>query len=378
MNRNSSVTLFFVSIAAHILLGGGYLFAHPGHSHDDHHHDVAYVQAEEETDDQAELTEANPANNRKPVPLSGPSLAAFAPFVKTVSARVIDQHLVIESNGLPEHNMMVGIRSWQQQVPLPQPFTGANAWRLPMKPQPAQQPISVLTEPLRGAIAIAVNGVPIFPALNNRGDDTYLAGELDEWGGHCGRGDDYHYHIAPVHLEESVGDGNPIGFALDGYPILGFTDPDGTTPTDLDEFNGHKDANGNYHYHATTGFPYINGGLRGVVVMDGDQIKQPKDSPIRPAQSPLKGATVTGFSRTGDQFELQYQVAGKESRIQYAVLPDDRVEFTHITPTGDATTTTIYHRGQAGNSFVSTISIIATLLVLSLLTAGIFIRLRRT
>jgi hypothetical protein len=37
-----------------------------------------------------------------------------------------------------------------------------------------------------------------------------LAGELDEYGGHCGRADDYHYHIGPVHLEKIVGKGNPI------------------------------------------------------------------------------------------------------------------------------------------------------------------------
>ena len=48
---------------------------------------------------------------------------------------------------------------------------------------------------LSGAIALAVNGMPIFNALNNRGDDAYLAGELDDWGGHAGRADDYHYHM---------------------------------------------------------------------------------------------------------------------------------------------------------------------------------------
>jgi hypothetical protein len=97
----------------------------------------------------------------------------------------------------------------------------------------ATTPISARTALYRGAIALAVNGVPIFNALNNRGEDAYLAGELDEYGGHCGRGDDYHYHIAPVHLEKVVGKGKPIAYALDGFPIYGFTDAD-----DLDAFNG--------------------------------------------------------------------------------------------------------------------------------------------
>ena len=105
------------------------------------------------------------------------------------------------SNGMPSHNMMVGITSWQQQVPVPQPYTGANAWQIPAAPTLAATPISAKTALYRGAIALAVNGVPIFNALNNRGDDAYLAGELDEWGGHAGRADDYHYHVAPLHLQ---------------------------------------------------------------------------------------------------------------------------------------------------------------------------------
>ena len=63
-------------------------------------------------------------------------------------------------------------------------------------------------------VALAVNGVPIFnPIKNNGKTDTLLAGELDRWGGHCGRADDYHYHIAPVHLEKIVGAGNPVAVA---------------------------------------------------------------------------------------------------------------------------------------------------------------------
>ena len=38
-------------------------------------------------------------------------------------------------------------------------------------------PASAKNRFLRGAIALAVNGVPIFNPLNNRGDDAYLAGD---------------------------------------------------------------------------------------------------------------------------------------------------------------------------------------------------------
>ena len=49
----------------------------------------------------------------------------------------------------------------------------------------------------------------------------YLIGELDEFGGHCGRADDDHYHIAPVPWEQIIGKGLPIAYAFDGDPIEG-------------------------------------------------------------------------------------------------------------------------------------------------------------
>ena len=57
---------------------------------------------------------------------------------------------------------------------------------------------------LRGAIALAVNGIPIFNPQNNGGEVSADIGELDQWGGHCGRADDYHYHVAPLHLQSVV------------------------------------------------------------------------------------------------------------------------------------------------------------------------------
>lgn len=256
--------------------------------------------------------------------------------------------LFVESNGIPDHNMMVGIRSWQQQVPLPQPFTGNNAWQIPLKPRLADQPISAKVSLFRGAIALAVNGVPIFNALNNRGDDTFLAGELDDWGGHCGRGDDYHYHTAPVHLESIVGKGQPIAFALDGFPIYGLTEADGSAVGELDKFNGQFDDEGNYHYHATETFPYINGGMRGVVTVQEDQIEpQPRDSPIRPPLQPLRGAIITGFE-TGEKLSvLTYRLQNQTGTISYGPVGESAFEFTYREPSGKTWSET-YERRAPG------------------------------
>lgn len=247
---------------------------------------------------------------------------------------------LVESNGLPEHQMMVGITSWQQQVPVPQPYTGTNAWQFPRTPELSGSPISARTGLFRGAIALAVNGVPIFNALNNRGDDAFLAGELDEFGGHCGRADDYHYHVAPLHLEEVLGSARPIAYALDGFAIYGSAEPDGSGVTTPDEYNGHVWADGSYHYHGTTTYPYINGGLVGVVSVSDQVDPQPVTPAVRPAGDPLPGATITGFERlAGGAYSLEYTIDGQVGGIDYTVS-DTSVSFEFTSPWGAVTTET--------------------------------------
>lgn len=317
--------------------------AHDGHSHThgDHHH----VQSEDpalqqrihavNTRPQLTLVLLQPQDGNMKAEENQPAIARHFAKFNGVKTRWNTDTLFVESNGLPEHGMMVGIRSWQQQVPLPQPFTGDNAWQIPLKPMLAANPISAKNNLFRGAIALAVNGVPIFNALNNRGDDAFLAGELDEWGGHCGRGDDYHYHMAPVHLEKIVGRGNPIAFALDGFPIYGLTEADGSPVGKLDQYNGQFDRDGNYHYHATKTYPYINGGMRGVVTVRGGQIEpQPRDSPVRPAFQPLRGATITGFDTKNKASVLTYKVRGKTGKITYLPIGKNSWKFTYAEPNG--------------------------------------------
>ncbi|WP_286765152.1 MULTISPECIES: YHYH protein [Rhodopirellula] len=277
--------------------------------------------------------------------------AHFQPFEKLLQLRWDKDFLYVGSNGLPEHPMMIGIRSWQQQVPIPQKYLGNNAWQIPLHPVPAKNPMSTKNDFLRGAIALAVNGVPIFNPLNNRGDDAYLFGELDEYGGHCGRGDDYHYHIAPVHLEETTGKGQPIGYALDGYPIFGYQDAKASDFAPLDDLGGHKDASGNYHYHAQKTYPYLNGGFYGEVTQRGGQVDpQPRAEPIRPDLRPLRGAVITGFSKTGNRFELVYDVEGQQGSVTYVVKDDSTVDLTFQDPSGETRSET--YRSRMGKPFL--------------------------
>ena len=71
-----------------------------------------------------------------------------------------DKFYYLESTGIPTHKMMVGITEWQQQVPLPQDFTGDNAFKIPRHPVFADKPVSAKTALFSGGIAVAVNGTP--------------------------------------------------------------------------------------------------------------------------------------------------------------------------------------------------------------------------
>ncbi len=278
-----------------------------------------------------------------------PQATAFQAFAPKVSVRADGQFLYVESDGMPAHNMMVGITAWQQQVPLPQPYTGANAWRVPLNPVPAKTPASIKNRFLRGAIALAANGIPIFNPQNNRGEVSAEIGELDQWGGHCGRADDYHYHAAPLHLQAVLGKDQPIAYALDGYPIFGLTEPDGSAPAQLDAFNGHTTTALGYHYHASLKYPYVNGGFHGEVVeRDGQVDPQPRAGGVREALQALRGARITGFTaKDGKVFSLKYEVGAETRFVNYALLDGGAVKFDFVDGRGQTHTET-YSPRQRG------------------------------
>ena len=325
-----------LAVAAVVAVGWSVAEAHPWHRH--------------------RATEEHVAMAPRPQPPATQSAeavaAAFATFEKqgAIATRRDDRWFYVESNGIPDHPLMVGIRAWQQQVPLPQPYTGDNAWQIPLHPVPAAKPVTTKDRFLRGAIALAVNGIPIFNPLNNRGEDSFAIGELDEFGGHCGRGDDYHYHVAPLHLEKVVGQGKPIAYALDGYPIYGLTEPDGSPVKDLDWMGGHEDDDGNYHYHAQMKYPYLNGGFRGEVTeREGQVDPQPRARGVREALPPLRGAKIVAYKETKPGTRLlTYEIDGRKGTVEYTMQSGGAVAFTFTDTAGRKTSETYQPRGGGG------------------------------
>jgi hypothetical protein len=114
---------------------------------------------------------------------------------------------------------------------------------------------------------------------------------LDACGGHPQPDGPYHWHLVPQvvnNLLDKEGITNVsctnitqsantiIGYARDGFPIYGYEESDGSTPTGLDDCNGHTGVtddfpNGQYHYHVTnTDVPNILPCTYGATVISND------------------------------------------------------------------------------------------------------------
>lgn len=276
--------------------------------------------------------------------------SAFAYFKPSINTFWDTTYFRVESKGIPTtHSMMTGITAWQQQVPIPQCYIGNNAWSIPLNPVLAATPVPVgPSHFLRGAIAVAVNGIPIFNPYTNTGVDALLTGQLDNWGGHCGRADDYHYHIAPLHLYNYISATSPVAFGLDGFAVYGNTEPDGIPVLPLDTNHGHFGANGIYHYHGSSAAPYMIGYMVGRVTEDTTLqiIPQSRATPVRPALTPLNGAVITDChpNPSNNGYTVSYALSGQTDSIEYSWTSNGLYTFNFYT-TGNGIPTTQNYNG---------------------------------
>lgn len=212
-----------------------------------------------------------------------------AGFSDTVSVSCGDGQAIIMSDTYPDHTLMTGIVGTNEQVPVPAKEYAAP---IPLDPRLGNVP-----QTRDAALGVAVNGVPIFDYTgggemtqedlhhHQSQHDTLQTKQLDVCGGHAGRGDDYHYHVKPTCMIEQMKNAGPdaiIGWAFDGFPIYGDTNPDGThiALEVLDVCNGQPDETYGYRYHTSAQAPYIIQCLMGDVA---DLRELPRVAPLVPA-----------------------------------------------------------------------------------------------
>ncbi|SMF00526.1 YHYH protein [Pseudobacteriovorax antillogorgiicola] len=229
----------------------------------------------------------------------------------SVAVTCDDNYAYITSDTYPDHDLMNGITGTNEQIPVP-----AKDYSAPIKLSP--EGTSNLTT-IDAALGVAVNGVPIYDysaageldvETYDEAVDTTLLGQLDNCGGHAGRGDDYHYHASPTCMIENMsnsGDSAVIGWAYDGYPIYGNNNPDGSTITtgELDTCNGKSDEIYGYRYHTSEVAPYILQCLRGEI-----------DDSVLPRVAPMQGRT-DGRPPEGGVTNLTHTISNGGTRLEY-------------------------------------------------------------
>ncbi len=187
-------------------------------------------------------------------------------------------YIYIKTNGMPDHKSVY----YPSSNDLYENFSGMTfgnnvfhknpntirsqnyTFKIPLHPQEA----IVHTPTPLGPIGVSLNGVPFFNQY--AGPNQPLTSEVvsfDQWWGHPAQNGDYHYHVEPLYLTTVKASPSALlGFLLDGFPVYGPEEEDGTPVTNdmLDEYHGHFHAtadfpDGIYHYHITSTDPYING-----------------------------------------------------------------------------------------------------------------------
>jgi len=184
-------------------------------------------------------------------------------------------YVVIKTSSLPDHKSpYYQGTQWSDKY---EAYNGTNpnyntnpnriaqanlTFKIPLNPTVATTPQST---PL-GPIGVSLNGVPFFNQYAAGGSPlTNEVNSFDQYDGHPQQQGMYHYHAEPFYLTTSKGKDALLGFLLDGFPVYGPQENGQTiTNAQLDAYHGHTSAtadypNGIYHYHITSVDPYING-----------------------------------------------------------------------------------------------------------------------
>ena len=216
-----------------------------------------------------------------------------------ISLNVEQGMRVIRANNLPTHAS--GIYPINPQTLAYQYDRNPNSIRdqsimlsLPAEPKLADKPSCV---PM-GMIGFALSGAAIFNAFDAMGRDAAAYEIQDACNGHPERSGQYHYHDwSPCLLNDAAGKAyaanEPVGWMLDGFPILGPVDEQGKVMSnaDLDECHGRVGAvkiDGQlkemYHYRFTFEYPYSLGCYKGTPVQMSRQIPRSAPPPRSPQQ----------------------------------------------------------------------------------------------
>ncbi|PWJ59943.1 YHYH protein [Dyadobacter jejuensis] len=203
--------------------------------------------------------------------------AVFSKIYGATSITSDGTYVTIKTNGVPDHKSIYQSASsglyedfsgstfgGYQFIKNPNTIaTQSLTFKIPIEPKVAS---SHAATPL-GAIGVALNGVPFYNQY--AGPNQPLTNEVmsfDQYWGHPQQSGQYHYHVEPLYLTQVKASRSALlGFLLDGFPVYGPEENGAEVSNDaLDAYHGHSHATadypeGIYHYHITDADPYLNG-----------------------------------------------------------------------------------------------------------------------
>ena len=203
----------------------------------------------------------------------------YEKFGSSVSVTLEGDEIVLRANGVPDHGSPYFGRGDSRY----EAYNGPNP-QFRQNPNLIQEQNLVLRIPRNpevdpshpatpmGPIGLALNGVPFYNQYAAmRAPLTQEINGFDQYNGHPQQQGGYHYHIEPLWLTAENGKDALLGFLLDGFPVYGPMEGGVlVTNADLDDYHGHvtptaEYPEGIYHYHITAEDPYLNGtGFYGV------------------------------------------------------------------------------------------------------------------
>lgn len=207
----------------------------------------------------------------------GPVLpAVYSKIYGATSITFDGTWVTIKCNALPDHKSAY----YPVSNPLHENFSGTtfggntfaqNPNTISTQSITLKIPVNPVLDPAHnatpmGVIGVSLNGVPFFNQYAAGGSP--LSGEIvsfDQYWGHPQMTGMYHYHVEPLYLTTVKASKSALlGFLLDGFPVYGPKEEDGSDPAGLDAYHGHVHATvdypaGIYHYHFTASAPYLNG-----------------------------------------------------------------------------------------------------------------------
>ena len=196
----------------------------------------------------------------------------FKKFYTASSIYLEGSFVVVEVNGAPDHKS-----PYYKESSMYEAYNGSNSsfrlnpnriskfnfkYKIPLNPKEATKKE---VTPL-GSMGVSINGVAFFNQY--AGPNQPLTNEIDsfdQYSGHPQQQGVYHYHLEPSYLTSLNGKNTFLGFLLDGFPVYGPIENEvAVTNDDLDDYHGHTHEtteypDGIYHYHITDNDPYING-----------------------------------------------------------------------------------------------------------------------